>query len=80
MQQQVYQAALIELKILRDKNGEGISVSFAKKSIVISSESGAPVLQVTNEYGNSVTYEISDSHRFDSLHSSLWQFVKDSQH
>lgn len=39
-----------------------------------------PVLQVTNEYGNSVTYEISDSYRFDSLLSNLWQFVRDSQH
>jgi hypothetical protein len=33
-----------------------------------------PVLQVTNEYGNSVTYEISDSYHFDNLlsnHGSL---------
>lgn len=39
-----------------------------------------PVLQVTNEYGNSVTYEISDSYRFDNLLLNLWQFVRDSQH
>lgn len=53
----------------------------AKKSITITSaENGAPVLQVTNEYGNSVTYEISDSYRFDNLLSNLWQFVRDSQH
>ncbi len=39
-----------------------------------------PVLQVTNEYGNSVTYEISDSYLFDSLLSNLWQFVRYSQH
>jgi hypothetical protein len=44
------------------------------------SEGGMSVLKVTNEYGNSVRYEISDSHRFDSLLANLWQFVKDSQH
>lgn len=58
-----------------------MSVYLAKKSITITSaENGAPVLQVTNEYGNSVTYEISDSYRFDNLLSNLWQFVRDSQH
>lgn len=39
-----------------------------------------PALKITNEYGNSVRYEISDGHRFDSLVANLWQFVKDSQH
>lgn len=39
-----------------------------------------PVLQVTDEYGNSVTYEISDSYLFDNLLSNLWQSVRDSQH
>lgn len=65
--------ALADLKI----NGEGLTVSSAKKSISINSEG---VLEITNEYGNSQKYEISDSHRFDSLLANLWQFVKDSQH
>ena len=69
--------ALVDLKIQKDK---GLSVSSAKKSIAINSEGGAPVIEITNEYGNSVRYEISDSRSFDSLHSTLWQFVKDSQH
>jgi hypothetical protein len=73
---------LVELKILKDKKSEGMSVYLAKKSsiTITSAENGAPVLQVTNEYGNSVTYEISDSYRFDNLLSNLWQFVRDSQH
>jgi hypothetical protein len=71
---------LVELRILKGKKGEGISMSLAKKSIEISAESGVPVLQITNEYGNSIAYEISDNHRFDGLLSNLWQFVKDSQH
>jgi hypothetical protein len=66
--------------MLKGKKGEGLSVHLAKKSITINSEGGVPVLEVTNEYGNSVRYEISDSYRFDSLHANLWQFVKDSQH
>ena len=71
---------MVELKILKGKKSEGLSVYLAKKSITINSEGGVPVLEVTNEYGNSVRYEISDSHSFDSLLASLWQFVKDSQH
>ena len=72
---------MVELKILKVKKSEGMSVYLAKKSITITSaENGAPVLRVTNEYGNSVTYEISDSYRFDNLLSNLWQFVRDSQH
>jgi hypothetical protein len=71
---------LVELKILKGKKGEGLSVYLEKKSITINSEGGVPVLEVTNEYGNSVRYEISDSHRFDGLLANLWQFVKDSQH
>jgi hypothetical protein len=70
----------MSVKILKGKKGEGLSVYLAKKSITINSEGGVPVLEVTNEYGNSVRYEISDSHRFDSLLANLWQFVKDSQH
>jgi hypothetical protein len=64
---------------LKTKSG-GLSVSLGKKNVTINSEGGMPVLEITNEYGNSVRYEISDSHRFDSLHANLWQFVKDSQH
>lgn len=70
---------MVELKIQKGKKSEGVSVCLAKKNITITSEGGTPVLEVTNEYGNSVKYEISDS-GFDSLFSSLWQFVKDSQH
>jgi hypothetical protein len=71
---------LVELKILKGKKSEGLSVYLAKKSITINSEGGVPVLEITNEYGNSVRYEISDSYRFDNLVANLWQFVKDSQH
>jgi len=71
---------LVELKILKGKKSEGLSVYLAKKSITINSESGVPVLEITNEYGNSQRYEISDSYRFDNLLANLWQFVKDSQH
>ena len=71
---------MVELKILKGKKSEGLSVYLAKKSVTINSEGGVPVLEVTNEYGNSIRYEISDSYRFDNLVSNLWQFVKDSQH
>jgi hypothetical protein len=71
---------LVELKILKDKDKEGLCVYQAKKSIAIHSEEGAPILEVTNEYGNSVRYEISDNFRFNILLANLWQFVKDSQH
>lgn len=71
---------MVELKILKGKKSEGLSVYLAKKSITINSEGGVPVLEITNEYGNSIRYEISDSYRFDNLMSNLWQFVKDSQH
>lgn len=46
----------------------------------INSEGGVPVLEITNEYDNSLRYEISDSSRFDNLAANLWQFVKYSQH
>ena len=71
---------MVELKILKGKKSEGLSVYLAKKDITINSEGGVPVLEITNEYGNSVRYEISDSYRFDNLLANLWQFVKDSQH
>jgi len=66
---------LVDLKIQK----KGIAVQNSKKIIAINSENGSLVLEVTNEYGNSVRYEISDS-QFDNLWSQLWQFVKDSQH
>ncbi len=51
-----------------------------KRSIALtSSGAGPPVLQVTNEYGNSVSYELDDR-QFDGLWSNLWQYVKDNQH
>jgi hypothetical protein len=71
---------LVELKILKGKKSEGLSVYLTIKSITIDSEGGVPVLKITNEYGNSIRYEISDSYRFDNLVSNLWQFVRDSQH
>jgi len=71
---------LVELKVLKGKKSEGLSVYLAKKSITINSEGGVPVLELTNEYGNSLRYEISDSYRFDNLVANLWQFVKDNQH
>lgn len=51
------------------------SVSLGGKSLSIQGSS----LVVTNEYGNSASYEIG-AHSFDALWSQLWQFVKDSQH
>ena len=70
---------MVDLKILKGKKGEGLSVYLAKKNIIINSDGGAPMLELTNEYGNTLRYEISDSN-FNNLHASLWQFVKDSQH
>jgi hypothetical protein len=51
------------------------SASMGGKSISINGNT----LVVTNEYGNSASYEIG-AHSFDALWSQLWQFVKDSQH
>lgn len=51
------------------------SVSLGGKSLSIQGNS----LVVTNEYGNSASFEIA-AHSFDALWSQLWQFVKDSQH
>jgi hypothetical protein len=66
--------------MLKGKKSEGLSVFLAKKNITINSEGGVPLLEVTNEYGNSLRYEISDNYRFDNLVANLWQFVKESQH
>jgi hypothetical protein len=71
---------LVEFKIQKGKKGEGLSISHSKKSIAIISENKMPVIEVTNEYGNAVRYEISEDYKFDSVWSQLWQFVKDSQH
>ena len=61
-----------------DRTGAGVSVSLGGRAFSITEQAGAPVLQVTNEYGNSASYEIARG--FDPLWSQLWQFVKDSQH
>lgn len=70
---------MVELKILKGKS-EGVSVYLARKNITLSSKGGMPTLLITNEYGNSIKYEISDNNRFDNLIAILWQFVKDSEH
>ncbi len=71
---------VVELKLTKTKNKEGLSVFDGKKNIAITSENNVPVLEVTNEYGNSIKYTVDDKYRFDSLWSHLWQFIKDSQH
>lgn len=71
---------MTDIKIIKSKNAEGISIEIAKKNITINSENGVPVLEMTNDYGNSVRYEISDNSRFNSLWSQLWQFIKDNPH
>ncbi len=59
-----------------DVKAEGsASVSMGAKSVTINGSS----LVVTNEYGNSASYEVG-AHNFEALWSQLWQFVKDSQH
>ncbi|HKX81136.1 MAG TPA: hypothetical protein VJL54_02685 [Nitrososphaera sp.] len=55
------------------------SIIFQKKQITIGERSGIPFLTLANEYGNSLTYELSRA-QFDSLHEELWRFVKESQH
>lgn len=57
----------------------GASVSLAKKKIEISPEDDITVLNLTNEYGNSLRYELNVN-QFDSLLAALWQFVKERQH
>ena len=66
--------------MLKGKKSEGLSLSLEKKTITLSSKDGVLVLEVSNQYGNSVKYEISDSYHFDNLLSNLWQFFKDNQH
>lgn len=55
------------------------SLTFAKKKITMGIEAGVSVFQLTNEYGNTVSYPANAS-QFDNLFGVLWQFVKDSQH
>lgn len=55
------------------------TVSLGNKSISLSIGNNEPILTVTNEYDNSVTYPI-EAYSFDSLWSQLWQFVKERQH
>lgn len=71
---------MVRPKILESKQSDGLSVYPEKKSITIKTEDGMSVLEVANEHGNSVRYEISNTYRFDSLLAGLWQFVKDNQH
>lgn len=59
-----------------DITENGLMVSVGKKSLSVSKNN---VLQLTNEYGNSVTY-IIDAGNFEGLWSALWEFVKDQQH
>lgn len=61
-----------------ERTSAGISVSLGGRAFSITEHAGAPVLHVTNEYGNSTSYKIARG--FDPLWSQLWQFVKDSQH
>lgn len=57
-----------------------VSVSKGKTGRSFSIKGGSPpVLEVTNEYGNSASFSI-DARGFDDLWSQLWQFVKDRQH
>jgi hypothetical protein len=57
----------------------GVSVALGTKKITIALENGIPTLNLTNEYGNSLAYSMSGN-QFDSIHSELWRFVKESQH
>jgi hypothetical protein len=72
------QVNLAEPKLHASKTGA--SVQIAEKIMAVGSRAGMISLQLVNEYGNSVRYEISSSHQFESLFANLWQFVKDRQH
>ena len=50
---------MVRPKILESKKSDGLSVYLEKKSITIKTEDGMSVLEVANEHGNSVRYEIS---------------------
>ena len=55
------------------------SIIFQEKQITIGERAGIPFMTLANEYGNSLTYELSHT-QFDALHAELWRFVKESQH
>ena len=57
----------------------GAIISQGKKTIAVEAQGGVTALNLTNDYGNSVSYSITEN-QFDSLFAALWQFVKDSQH
>lgn len=59
-----------------DTTENGLVVSVGEKSLSLSKNN---VLQLTNEYGNAVTYTL-DAGSFEGLWSALWEFVKDRQH
>lgn len=63
-----------DIKVAATENG--VVVSVGEKSLSLSKGN---VLQLTNEYGNSVAYTI-DAGSFEGLWSALWEFVKDRQH
>jgi hypothetical protein len=75
---QEYKVSLAEPELHASETGA--SVHFAAKIVSMGSDGGKIHLHLTNEYGNSVTYEISKSNEFESLFANLWQFVKDSGH
>ena len=52
------------------------SVSLAKKKIELCLEDDLVVLNLADEYGNSLQYELT-SNQFDSVLAILWQFVKE---
>jgi hypothetical protein len=68
---------LTDLKFKADK--AGVSLSLSKKAIEIEAGSGNYALKLTNEYGNSLIYELTNA-QYEALHAELWRFVKESQH
>lgn len=54
----------------------GASVSLARKKIEICLENDKAVMNLTNEYGNSLSYKLS-ADLFESLLTAIWQFVKE---
>jgi hypothetical protein len=67
-------ASAADVRVETTENG--VVVSAGEKSLSLSKNN---VLQLTNEYGNSVTYAL-DASGFEGLWSELWEFVKDRQH
>ncbi|MGI0037480.1 MAG: hypothetical protein ACRD99_03900, partial [Nitrososphaera sp.] len=65
---------LVESEFRASKTGS--SVSLAKKKIEICREADNAELNLSNEYGNALRYELS-ANQFDSLLAALWQFVKE---